>query len=66
MTRHLTQGLPVGVPLLEALLQDLTPAARKRLEEYGERATECIDFLPGDDEGSWYFRSRYERAFEKN
>ena len=65
MTRHLTQGLPVGLPLIEALLQDMTPAARKRLQEYGERATEWMDFLPGDDDGSWYFRSRYERAFEK-
>lgn len=61
----LTQGLPFGLPLLTALLQDVTPDVRMRLDGIGKGATKRLFFRPQDDVDTWYYRHKFERDFEK-
>lgn len=55
--------LPRGVSLLEALMRSLSSIEKKRMAEYGERATELKFFLEGDDRDHWYFRHPFEKRF---
>ena len=65
MSRTPDQRLPVGVPLLVALLQEVTPDVRMRLDDIGEGATKHLMFRPDDDVGTWYYRHKFEKDFEK-
>lgn len=60
---------PKGLKLLDALIRDITPAQRARLEEYGNEANSFHFSLPGDDntEDTWpvSYRWTLESPFKK-